>query len=313
MILSWFVSNCSEALIGATCIRALTDGPVRFDTLRRVFVFVACAVVLAPLTSSFLDSALVKINHFGDRSYWEVWRVRAFSNMLASLTLVPFIVTWVGNPEVPAAKPSFGRYLETAALIIAVPAIGVVAFGTEHVGPTTIPALLYAPLPILLWSTLRFGPKGFSLSFLAISFLAIWGAINGTGPFATQSADQNALSIQLFLIVVGVTLMSLTAIIRERELAQARARDDEARLELALTVAQMGTWDWNIAEDVARWSPETKRIFGFPLSARELKANEFYELVHEDDRQKVKNAIDRAINTGAPFEAEFRVPGRDDT
>src|SRR5262245_59459042 len=31
MVLSWFISNCSEALIGAACIRRFIKGPILFD------------------------------------------------------------------------------------------------------------------------------------------------------------------------------------------------------------------------------------------------------------------------------------------
>jgi len=34
MVLGWFVSNSSEALIGAACIRVLVAGPLRFDSSR---------------------------------------------------------------------------------------------------------------------------------------------------------------------------------------------------------------------------------------------------------------------------------------
>src|SRR5690606_25360040 len=35
-----FLTNCSEALLGAGFIRAFSDAPQRFDTLRRVIVFI---------------------------------------------------------------------------------------------------------------------------------------------------------------------------------------------------------------------------------------------------------------------------------
>ena len=40
-----FLTNCSEALIGAVGLRAVSDEPTRFDTLRRVVAFVAVRVV----------------------------------------------------------------------------------------------------------------------------------------------------------------------------------------------------------------------------------------------------------------------------
>src|SRR5262252_9662977 len=40
MLLGWFVSNCSEALIGALCIRRAIGGPLRFDNSRHVSIFI---------------------------------------------------------------------------------------------------------------------------------------------------------------------------------------------------------------------------------------------------------------------------------
>src|SRR5256885_17036741 len=97
MIICWFISNSCEALIGAGCVRYLIDRPVQFDRLRNVGIFCFFAAFLAPVLSSFLDSAFVAINRFGQDSYWEIWRIRSTSNVLAALTLVPFIVTWSGD------------------------------------------------------------------------------------------------------------------------------------------------------------------------------------------------------------------------
>src|SRR5207249_1275185 len=95
MILCWFISNSCEALIGAGCVRYLIDRPVRFDRLGNVGIFIFFAAFLGPFLSSFVDAAFVAINHFGGDSYWQVWRIRFTSNILAALTLVPLIVPWV--------------------------------------------------------------------------------------------------------------------------------------------------------------------------------------------------------------------------
>ena len=44
--------------------------------------------------SCFLDAANVKLVHWGEGTYWQLWRSRFFANVLAELTLVPMIVTW---------------------------------------------------------------------------------------------------------------------------------------------------------------------------------------------------------------------------
>src|SRR5688572_6131637 len=49
MVLGWFASNCSEALIGAGLIRLLIAGPLRFDSFKHVCTFLLCGVVVSPL------------------------------------------------------------------------------------------------------------------------------------------------------------------------------------------------------------------------------------------------------------------------
>src|SRR5262249_39318455 len=92
MILLWFVTNCSEALIGAFLIRRLTGGPFRFDNSRHVGVFVLGSLV-GVFASTFLDAGFTTLVGRFEGTFWEHWRTRFFSNVLAGLTLVPMIVT----------------------------------------------------------------------------------------------------------------------------------------------------------------------------------------------------------------------------
>jgi signal transduction histidine kinase len=225
MIVCWFISNCTEALIGASVLLYLTKGKVRFDITRNVAMFIV-SVLVAVLLSSFLDSAFVRLNQFGNNSYWAVFRMRFFSNVLASLTLVPLILTWTSLDVGALRKAPLRRYLEAGVLAIGLLLVGVFGFATLKAHEGTTPALLYLPLPFLLWATIRFGPRGFSLALITVSMVTIWGAIHGLGPFASQSAEMSALSVQLFLILSSMPLLFLAALINEREQAQKLARQN---------------------------------------------------------------------------------------
>jgi PAS domain S-box-containing protein len=307
MILCWFISNCSEALIGAGLLRYLIGDEVTLDTTYQVWRFMLVCFV-APFASSFLDAGFVKLNGFGDSSYWDVFRMRCFSNVLASLTLVPLAVRWRHVRIATLRKAPWSRYLEVGLLAAGLLLVTIVIFATQRPGQNTVPALLYLPLPFLLWAATRFGPRGASTALLAVSFFAIWGAIHGIGPFATRSPETNALSVQLFLILTSMPILLLAALIKERERAQKHVRHREERFQLALEAAQMGTWDWSIPEDKVDWSTHSKRIFGLSVSDREPSAEEFFNRIHSDDRAAVKEAVDAAIANASFYEAEFRVP-----
>jgi len=304
MILCWFISNSFEALIGAGCIRYLIDRPVRFDRLRNVGIFIFFAAFLAPFLSSFADAAFVAINHWGNDSYWQVWRIRFTSNILAALTLVPLIVTWVAGGIAWLGKIRRARFLEAALLLLALLSVNTIVF--YKLGPTTDSALLYLPLPLLIWAAVRFGSRGASAAICVLTFLAIWSARHGYGPFSRRSAEENALSIQMFLIVMSVPLLLLAAVIEERSKGALTLREREERVSLAAESADLAFWTIDFEGKESWMSEKGRAIFNFgsdePLS-REL----FLSRVHPEDRIATDEAIERARAASQTFEVEYRL------
>ena len=230
MVLGWFVSNSAEALFGAACIRRFCATRLHFDSFRDVGVFLAFGAFLGPLLTSFLDAGLVTTIGWGEGSYWHLVWLRFLSNILAALVAVPFVVTWAAEGLETFRNVPPRRLAESGALFACLIAVGVFIFDEQQAGPTTAPALLYAPLPFLLWAAVRFGPRGTSTAILALALLAIWGATHGEGPFVTNSPEENARAVQFFLIAMSVPVMLLTAALEERH----RTR---AALERSLDVA----------------------------------------------------------------------------
>ena len=219
MVLSWFVSNVTQALLAAFCICLLVKDQLRFDRFRDLTIFILFGAFLAPFLSSFLDAALVKLNGWGNNTYWDIWRVRFFSNVIATLTLVPVVMLWVVGGTAALRKAPPLRYLEGALLSLGLLAVGIFVFFSQQGLAEKTFSLIYLPLPFLLWATVRLGPRGASTSLLLVMFLAILGATKGAGPFVTSSSADNALAIQWFLIVVSIPLMALAAVIEERRRA----------------------------------------------------------------------------------------------
>lgn len=221
--LGWFATNTGEALIGAFCIRRLLPGKTLFGSIRGVFIFVVFGVLVAPFATSFLDAAVVVITGWG-RSYWPVGMERFWTNALAELTLVPLIV--LGRSSIPAIRQaSVAEWSEAGLLAVGTILASVLAFGVRPVSPAVIPALLYAPLPLLLWAAIRFGPIGLNLSLLAIASISIWYTMHGVEPFPSASMPQNILSLQILLSVVAVPLLFLSAIISEARRTQESLRN----------------------------------------------------------------------------------------
>jgi signal transduction histidine kinase/integral membrane sensor domain MASE1 len=232
LVLSLFATNCSEALLAAACVRRWSDEPTRFDTLRRVFVFVAGAGVFAPFASSFLDAAVVTA--FQGEPYWLVWRTRFFSNVLTELTVAPAIVVAATSAWPWVRHASAGRKIEAALLAIGLVTVSIVIFAGPPDNSGLLPELPRVPvalfLPLILWAAVRFGPGGITSSMLATTLLLTWGATHGRGPFAGLRPPESVLALQLYLSVSAVPLMCLAGLIEERRRAE-RALAERLRFE----------------------------------------------------------------------------------
>src|SRR5262249_30498465 len=221
--LSWFATNTSEALIGAYCITRFTDSQKRFDTVRGVLIFVVFGVIFAPLATSFLDAAAVVLTSWG-RHLWPLGMERFWTNALAELTIVPTIVLGVARGIHWIRRTSRARLCEAVLLAIGTALVAFLVFGFEGWSPASTPALLYVPLPLLLWSAARFGLGGLSLSLLSLALISTWYIMHGRAPFPYASMPHNILSLQILFCVVAVALMFLSAVMAEARRTQESLR-----------------------------------------------------------------------------------------
>ena len=240
MILCWFISNSCEALIGASLTRYLLGGPIRFTSLRNVGIFCVCVVFIGPFLSSFLDAAFVVWNNWGEDSYWELIRIRLFSNALAALIVVPLVVTWATTGIQALRTARLSRYLEVCALFVGLLLVSYAVLYKFESG--TDSAFLFLPLPFLLWAAVRFGSLGASTAISVVSFLAIWSAAHGHGPFSGGTVEQDALSIQIFLIVLAIPLLFLATVIEERGTGATELRESESRFRIVADAAPVLIW-----------------------------------------------------------------------
>ena len=307
MILCWFISNSAEAVISAGLTRYLVGGPIRFRSLRDAGIFCLCVVLIGPLLSSFLDAAFVVWNHWGQDAYWKLIRIRFPSNALAALIVVPLIVTWARNGIPRLRRARLSSYLEACVLFLSLCSVSYAVL--YEFGPGADSALLFLPLPFLLWAAIRFGPLGASSAISIVSFLAIWSGSHGHGPFSGGTAEQNALSIQIFLIALAIPLMFLAAVIEERTKGNARLRESEERFRIVADAAPVLIWMSGVDKLCTFFNKTWLQFTGHSL--QEEMGNGWSEGVHPDDLQRCLKTYSEAFDARKPFVMQYRLKRHD--
>jgi PAS domain S-box-containing protein len=94
--------------------------------------------------------------------------------------------------------------------------------------------------------------------------------------------------------------------ITERKEMEEALRDSEERLQLALKAGNIGIWEWKIRTNTSVWSDETRRMFGIgPTEAVDFARA--FEMIHPDDQESVRRALDDALVHGPSSAVEYRI------
>ncbi|MEG5052250.1 MULTISPECIES: MASE1 domain-containing protein [unclassified Microcoleus] len=193
--------------------------------------------------------------------------------------------------------------------------------------------LEYLPFPLIVWAALRFQPAGAIFAYSIVSYIAIWGAVQGGGPFLAKSDNlkQAVLFLQAFTGTIALVALMLAAAVAERQQAlfevrrtAAMLRDREASLANAQRIAQLGNWDLNCAALTAtdnceesaehhisnielRWSNELYRLLGFAPGTVKPTPEVFLQAVHPEDRELVARSQRQAMFERQAYCINYRI------
>ncbi|MEJ2213844.1 MAG: diguanylate cyclase, partial [Gammaproteobacteria bacterium] len=78
-------------------------------------------------------------------------------------------------------------------------------------------------------------------------------------------------------------------------------------IQTAEQIAKFGTWDWDSKTDRHYWSEGMYNILGINAEEQQPSNSSFLNALHEDDRERVKKTLSRAIQDQSLFEVEARV------
>ena len=203
--------------------------------------------------------------------------------------------------------------------------ISVYLFGSNNLENTET-YLLYLPLILLAFELNGYDGRYFSVAFSCLSLLLYFLDTYSTFSIFPQvnltSTGLRLMStINFIFSLVGVVyisyFMTKTYFLSERNLLFRQVklnkltkelRANQQRYKLAMLGTNAGLWDWDLENNKIYHGPKWKEMLGYHSSEFEnVDIEAIYSMVHPDDVEIVKQAVENHLKNQEPFELEYRI------
>ncbi len=309
-------SNILLAVLAALALRPLIGAPPQLGNHRNMGAFILLGVLATAVASAVAVWLFLLTGWAAD--FWQVWRQRVFANVFSIITIPPVIVLAFAG-QLVGAHATRRAYLELALITVGVLVVGIPVFGLDSPGPSTLPALLLAPLPFLIWAAVRVGVGGTGLTLLAVAGIALANAYIGRGPFINHAPDVNVLSLQIFLPAISIPILLLAALVEERRQAEESLKQISKRAEVALAErslqlalagksALVGSYAYNVNTDMMQVDEGYAALHGLPEGTVETTNSEWRAKTHPDDVARVEGMQQQAFRERlGEYANEYRI------
>jgi PAS domain S-box-containing protein len=287
--------NMGEALLAAWLVERYFGLDFNLDRLCNVLGLLAAAVV-ATAASGIGGTVAFKLFHSPTAAIWTTWQHWFASDAVGIITVAPLVI---GLAKALRNPPPRNDILEgvVALLVLAVTTVVIISLPPEP-WETVIPvALLF---PILLWITARCQPVFAAASACFVSLAIVWTITFGIGHFGDPALPigDRILGTQGAILVFALCAYVLAALFAER-------RQQEARLQEALTAGAVTAFEWNPRNGQSQRSQNAAEILGLGPQ-QTLTATQFLARVHPDDRPRFKAIIDGVRVDSPSYSVTFR-------
>ncbi|TMC85733.1 MAG: hypothetical protein E6J06_02870, partial [Chloroflexi bacterium] len=209
---------------------------LELDRLRDAAAIILLGALTGMAVSATVGSlVLVLAGSVPAANFAQTWAVWWTGDAMGILLIAPFLLSF--RPKAGRAALTWGRQIELAALLGAVAIVTFVVFQNRF-------RLEYLVFPLIAFAAVRFRLRGAAPAALIASGVAVWAAVNGSGPFDGENLLQKMVTLQVFNVFVALASFVLASYVDTREREEQISRlylsertSNEAKSEFLRTAA----------------------------------------------------------------------------
>lgn len=299
------LGNTLEAVVAAFMLKVLGFNR-NFLKIKDVVLFIVFGVILAPTISATFGTTSLVLGGIGS---WETYPINWFNwwvgDAVGCMVVAPAVFIW---SRVKTFKLTLQEYLEGIGIMGIVFFLGLLFFtGTFPNFPFAYQVQFkYVMFPFLLWASYSFKQRGSTLAVLMVSAVGIWGAVTGSGPFITRDDEQTLLFLDTFMAAISLTFLIFSAIVHEKDLAEAKITARERRFRSLIENSSDGIVLVDSFGTILYASTSVERILEYKPEDL-LKTNGFNIIYKEDIKATREKLVELLRNPGVTLKLNNRL------
>ncbi len=217
--------NTGEGLLGAYLVNKYANGKYVFENTSDIFKFVFYAGILSTAVSATVGvTSLALWGYAKWNSYVTVWLTWWIGDAVGAFLLTPFLVQWFYKKPADLAK---NKTVEAAAAILTLAAVSIIEFTPFSVAAIKNYPVSFILIPPFVWIAFRFDKRFVSTAAFIMCAVAVWGTLNGYGPFVVPSQNESLIFLQAFISVISIMSLVYASVIAEQKSSENRLRESE--------------------------------------------------------------------------------------
>ncbi|HJX47486.1 MAG TPA: ATP-binding protein [Gaiellaceae bacterium] len=270
----------SAAAAGLTALAVTRSAGLRPDAERLTDTLIRTGAAIA--AGIVAGSLVLAANAVDGRMHAAAkeWMLLVLANVAGIIVVAPFVRAWA--QRVARGVAPLPEWIALVAVSIGTSLLvdtGVLG----KIGPTA-----YIMVSVVIWGALRCGRMGMSVVVVVSAVIGAECTVDGRGPFVVSSLRDSAVSLDTFLIVLGLSGLLVVGIEEARHQAQAGHLEAAERHRRLIEQLPLVTYMRSLVDPAAPpifQSSQTEALLGYPLERWMTEPRFAKGLIHPDDRQ----------------------------
>lgn len=231
------IGNTLEGLLGAYLINKFANGKHVFESANDILKLVLLVCIAAMVSATTGVTSLAVWGFAEWSNYFSIWLTWWLGDVVGAFLITPLLIQWILKPRISLNKK---KIFEAVCAIIILAFICVIQFTPWSFTATNNYPFSYLIIPPFVWIAFRFSQRFITTMAFLVCAVAIWGTLEGYGPFVVDSRNDSLLFLQAFIGIITMMSISFSSVVSEKSKNQKIISQSQKELKDFVENASVG-------------------------------------------------------------------------